>query len=244
VRRRRTDPALDDLSRWLEVGGKSPATIRTYVYHVKDFLAFCGHHKTKNADVEAWIMRRGGAPSYVTLRLAAVKSWCRFSKIPDLTEGISRPKPRRGIPRPIRDLDEKLAGMDYRAQLAAVFLSETGLRISEAYALEGSVNGVLHVHGKGGKERLVPLSPKARKALERLKGQMPNSVEWLQIQFREAGISAHALRHTAACAWVAGGADIGAVSKLLGHSSPATTMIYASYSVDRLRETVNSRGAL
>lgn len=244
-RNRPRDPDLDQFKSYLKVErGLSDRTVYTYSHWVQDWLKFSKDKRHRGNDVRAWTLWRGGAPSYVSVRLAAVRAWCVFSGTPDLTADVSRPKARKAMPRPVEDLESKLEGMEYDAKWAAIFLSETGLRLSEAYSVLQGGGGVeksqiLRVCGKGGKERLVPLTPKAQRALEKLHGKMPNSPKWLQEQCRKAGFTPHQLRHTFATRLVNAGADIGAVSKLMGHASVATTAsIYAAYGTDRLKETV------
>lgn len=151
-------------------------------------------------------------------------------------------------------------------------LYATGLRISElislpVQALQGDPR-FLVIKGKGNKERLVPLSSKAREAVQswlklRNTGKTADS-PWAfparsgtgyvarQLVARElkalaarAGIDAaclspHMLRHAFASHLLQNGADLRTVQQLLGHSDISTTQIYTHVLEERLHQLVNS----
>lgn len=157
-----------------------------------------------------------------------------------------------------------LAGLRDKAVLELFF--STGLRLSELCALDRFVDlkkGELTVRGKGGRVRLVFLSPTARAAIgaymERrtdaetplfvsiLKGKVigrmtPRAVERMLARCgTRAGIvgkklSPHTLRHCFATDLLSNGADIRSVQEMLGHASIATTQIYTHVTNKRLRE--------
>ena len=151
-------------------------------------------------------------------------------------------------------------------------LYATGLRVSELVGLPlAAVTGeaeFIIVKGKGGKERLVPLSDPARGAIdafvvlraEKL-GQADRSAflfpsrgkeghltrhrfaQLLKELTRNAGLSAahvspHTLRHAFASHLLANGADLRAVQQMLGHADISTTQIYTHVLEERMRELV------
>ncbi len=162
------------------------------------------------------------------------------------------------------DTETPLALRD-RAMLELMYAS--GLRVSELVTLKcvhvSLSDGVLHITGKGSKERLVPFGEEARSWLLRymsdgratiLGGQstdalfvtahgrgMTRQMFWLLIKKHAlaAGItsplSPHTLRHAFATHLLNHGADLRAVQMLLGHSDISTTQIYTHVARERLR---------
>ena len=153
-----------------------------------------------------------------------------------------------------------------RDQALVELLYGSGLRISEALGLNvmdvDPSSGVVRVLGKGGKERLAPLSATSMRTLERWLRTRPlllpaASVEQavfvgnrggrldrrqaariLEHLRQEAGlpqhVSPHALRHSFATHLLEGGADLRAVQELLGHARLSTTQRYTHVTLDRL----------
>jgi len=144
-----------------------------------------------------------------------------------------------------------------------------GLRASETIGLEMADvdlrEGLLRAHGKGSKERIVPLGRKAIAAISAyLRGGRPKLVpperhearlfvnfrggplsrqglyKIVQRHARVAGLagrmSPHTLRHSFATHLLAGGCDLRAVQEMLGHADIATTQVYTHLSGERLKE--------
>ncbi len=148
----------------------------------------------------------------------------------------------------------------------------TGLRVSELVALPKSAaqakSGFLHVKGKGGRERLVPLSDAARGAVLAYRNLLlelhPDAGKspWLFPADSEAGhlprqvfgrdlksiaaqaginlarISPHVLRHAFASHLLQNGADLRVVQELLGHADVSTTQIYTHVLDERMKAMV------
>ncbi len=161
---------------------------------------------------------------------------------------------------------DKPLGLRDKAMLELMYAS--GLRVSELVDLRAvrlSLNeGVVHVLGKGARERLVPFGLAAREALEAylrsarpalLKGRhsdalfvtaraaaMTRQMFWTLVRrhARVAGItqklSPHTLRHAFATHLLNHGADLRAVQMLLGHADISTTTIYTHVARERLRQ--------
>ena len=151
-----------------------------------------------------------------------------------------------------------------------------GLRISEAAGLRmGSLylrEKILRVHGKGDRQRLVPIGGEAEYWLKRyinevrpllLKSKKADDSVFISMRgsglsrksiwkrFKEicgrAGIEAkvHTLRHSFATHLLQGGADLRSVQELLGHADIATTQIYTHVENEQLRrvhDTLHPRG--
>ncbi len=146
----------------------------------------------------------------------------------------------------------------------------SGLRATELVSLPRNAvspdKPYLILSGKGGKERLVPISDKARAAVTEWRRLVPRESPWLfpsgkkhltrvrlyqllQELGAAAGIpperiSPHVLRHAFATHLLEGGADLRALQMLLGHADIATTQIYTHVDSRRLIELVNSRHPL
>jgi integrase/recombinase XerD len=215
--------------------------------------------------------------------VVAVRGLHRFAvreglAVTDAARGVRPPVPPRRLPKaiPVEDVEALLeaAGFDQtpralRDRALLEVLYGTGARISEAVGL--AVDdldldaGVVRLHGKGGKDRIVPLGGYARRAVDdylvrgrpvlvaagrgshalflnargsRLSRQSAWAV--LRSAADRAGlrvdISPHTLRHSFATHLLDGGADVRVVQELLGHASVTTTQVYTLVTVDRLRE--------
>ena len=145
-------------------------------------------------------------------------------------------------------------------------LYATGLRVSELIALPRSAAATrercLVVRGKGGRERLVPLTDLSRAAMRAHLARSPGDGRWLfpadsesghltrqafARDLKEAGtaagiradrISPHVLRHAFASHLLQNGADLRIVQELLGHADIATTQIYTHVLDERLKGMV------
>lgn len=137
-----------------------------------------------------------------------------------------------------------------------LFLYATGMRISECLNiwLDDIEDDWLRVrHGKGDKERLIPVAKEALLLLQRYLENVPFDKEqiWLnytgkplsrisafKITHKYLGVSPHVLRHSYATALILGGADLRVVQELLGHASLLTTQVYTHIQKQNLRATV------
>ena len=159
-----------------------------------------------------------------------------------------------------------------RIQCLLELLAATGLRVSElvglSYRTALAGDGFLTIKGKGGRERMVPMSDRARGFLiEYVKALKLNSTEEpkhlfpshgargqltrqhfaleLKALARAAGLDAdkvspHVLRHVFASGLLAHGADLRAVQQMLGHADISTTQIYTHVQASRLKEAVEN----
>jgi integrase/recombinase XerD len=207
-------------------------------------------------------------------------------------EGIRKDDPSGALPRPVserplpkvldhRAVDALFAEIDRRKReegdsasirMAALLelLYGSGLRATELVSLPRNAvaadKAFLILKGKGGRERLVPISDRARAAVAEWSALIPRDALWLfpsgkshlsRVRLYQllkglaaaAGVppervSPHVLRHAFATHLLEGGADLRALQMLLGHADIATTQIYTHVDSRRLVELVNSRHPL
>ncbi len=145
-------------------------------------------------------------------------------------------------------------------------LYATGLRVSELVALPRAAGATreryLFIKGKGGRERLVPLTEAARAAMAAHLAAVPEDTPWLfpadsdsghltrqafardlkavalQAGLRPDRVSPHVLRHAFASHLLQNGADLRIVQELLGHADISTTQIYTHVLDERLKAMV------
>nr|WP_274599158.1 tyrosine-type recombinase/integrase [Sphingomonas sp. CFBP 13603] len=202
----------------------------------------------------------------------------------DPGKALPRPGTARTLPKILShaDVDRLFTAIAERAardpldpndlRLSALFelLYGSGLRATELVSLPRNAvhpdRPFLILRGKGGRERLVPISDRARAAVAIWRTHVATDRLWLfpsgkghlsRIRLyqlvkaiaAEAGIppdrvSPHVLRHAFATHLLAGGADLRALQSMLGHADIATTEIYTHVDSSRLVELVNTRHPL
>ena len=162
------------------------------------------------------------------------------------------------------------ASADYRLSALIELLYGSGLRATELVALPRSAivsdKPFIIVKGKGAKERMVPISNRARQAVGTWLAFVPEKSRFLfpsraghisrirlfqiikalaaQSGLDPAKVSPHVLRHACATHLLAGGANLRALQAMLGHVDIATTQIYTHVDSSRLVELVNRRHPL
>jgi integrase/recombinase XerD len=137
-----------------------------------------------------------------------------------------------------------------------VFMYATGTRVTECLEIkeEDIQDQWLRVcHGKGDKERYIPIAQDAINALRsyqdaipfkqhsvwvNYKGEPLSRISAYKICQKYLNTSPHTLRHSYATGLILGGADLRVVQELLGHSSLLTTQIYTHIQKQNLYETV------
>ncbi|MBL8663896.1 MAG: site-specific tyrosine recombinase XerD [Candidatus Odyssella sp.] len=280
--------------------GAARNTIDSYRRDLADVESFLarrdrGIEAASTADLRDYLaaLNAGGATaSTAARRLSAMRQFFRFL----YSEGVrgddpttTIESPRRGRPLPKLLSEDEVSQLLARARakrgpeglrLTALLetLYATGMRVSELVSLPLSAVArdprYILVRGKGGKERLVPLSEPARESLngyKSVRGQFcRNGVEspylfpsrggsgyltrhrfaqLLKQLSIEAGIapakvSPHVLRHAFATHLLNRGADLRSVQQMLGHADIATTQIYTHVLDERLKSLVETHHPL
>jgi len=266
--------------------GAARNTLAAYSADLADFVAFAAarHSAPANADAQllqsymAGLGAAGLSARTAARRLSALRQFYRFLlregvRGEDPTQVLDAPKLPRALPKYLSEpeVDALLGAAKQKSPLARAALEilyATGLRVSELLSLRRAAlagdAAVLLVRGKGGKERIVPLSEAAREAAAAL----PVSGRWLfpgrnqgspmtrqgfalllkqlalDAGLDPARVSPHVLRHSFASHMLAHGADLRSLQLLLGHVDIATTQIYTHVLAERLQRLVETHHPL
>ena len=292
-----------DIELFLEMmaaAGAAPATLAAYRGDLGDCLRFAAVRKTDFRDVATDQLRRyvrglvdrGMAPATTARRLAALRQLFAFLYREGLrgdnpAAALDGPRRGRALPKSLseRQIDDLLAaagrkpgpaGRRLRALLEVLYA--TGMRVSELTALPLPAfrrdDRFLLVRGKGGKERIVPLSDRARQAvidyLEVRDSFLPGGGDspWLfpsrarrghltrqrlhqllkelaaACGLPPAALSPHVLRHAFATHLLGRGADLRSVQQMLGHADISTTQIYTHVLEARMKALVDTHHPL
>ncbi|HKM62695.1 MAG TPA: tyrosine recombinase [Acidisphaera sp.] len=256
--------------------GAARNTLAAYAADLRDAEAFAraGGATLAGADaalLRAWQASLAGASSRtVARRLSALRQFQRFLlregvRADDPTELLEAPRLGKALPKYLSEAEvDALLGAAARHPVLHAGLEvlyATGLRISELLALPRAalVRGgqVLTVRGKGGRERIVPLSEPARaaalavpegrwlipgrdarRAMTRQGFALLLKACALEAGLDPARVSPHVLRHSFASHMLARGADLRSLQTLLGHADIATTEIYTHVLSERLKRLV------
>ncbi|GAO77420.1 MULTISPECIES: tyrosine recombinase [unclassified Sphingopyxis] len=284
------------IDRFLEMmAAERGASRNTLTAYRRDLEQAAEWVKGPLADADAAVLRKlmadyqSLAASSAARKLSALRQFFAFlqgegERADNPALDIARPATRRPLPRILthahvarlfEQAGEEASGETppaaaVRMLLLLELLYGSGLRASELVSLpRRAIAGereYLIVRGKGDKERLVPLSERAREALDRWVPLLADGSTWLfpsgkahisrvrlfqmlrelaaRAGIDPAAISPHVLRHAFATHLLEGGADLRALQLMLGHADIATTEIYTHVDSRRLVELVNKRHPL
>lgn len=277
--------------RWLVARNAAPRTRRAYLTDVGQLAEWSSRHGLGPADVDHKRLRlfagvlseRGASKSTVARKLASVRSFYRhlvdrgeIAATP--ADLVATPKRDQYLPRVLKEddvaalLDSIPASTPLELRDRAIFelAYATGLRAEELTTLDtGDADfdaEELRVHGKGGKERVVPIGEQAWRSLnaylergrpllaregqngERAiflskSGRRLGTADlrrrlraWVRRAGTSPGTTPHTLRHSFATHLLEGGADLRTIQELLGHSTISTTQTYTRIESRRLRK--------
>lgn len=249
----------------------SPATISTRRSHLKQFQAFCDTVPIddltllSNQFMDKYFVHFRETHSKATTNtdkriLKVFLAWVRDYKEIDIRavpEGIKLAKEGTRTP---KFIDREIIGQvirectDEQDKLIITVFAETGIRVSELVNIKvGDIKGdQIEIHGKGDKDRLVPLTDGLARELPRFikannrnrphlylfqnprKGydrQLTTKTVWRRVkavfkELAEVDMYPHQLRHSYAVMLLLGGCDLVTIQRILGHDDINTTMIY------------------
>ena len=269
----------------------SPNTIEAYVHDLDYLINFIKGEGLAIADVRlshletfaATIHEFGVSATSQARILSGVRSFFRFLVLDgvladDPAELLESPAVGEHLPEVLttEEVDRMEASIDLskwegqRNRAIIEVLFSCGLRVSELVNLRFSdvslKDKFLRIVGKGGKERLVPISDAALREIQlwlfdrNLMNIKPGEQEYVFLNRRgahltrtmilimikrtaeEAGItktvSPHTLRHSFATALLKGGANLRAIQEMLGHENIKTTQIYTHIDITTLRDEI------
>jgi site-specific recombinase XerD len=264
-----------EIDRFLESPALSDATRRAYRVDVLEFAAWLDQRGTSLHEVDVRALAdyaaelgrarpRKLAPATIGRKLAAVRAFLRHAlgkeRVPDASFAPRRPLRLPDAPRP-EEVDSVFEAIDGKGPLAVrnrtlvELVYSAGLRSQEVVDLDlADVDfdqELVHVRGKGGKERVVPLGEEASHRLavylREVRPELARGAEnalFLSVRGRRLDTSTlrrllphpHRLRHAFATHLLEGGADLRTIQELLGHSSLSTTQMYSHVDSKRLRK--------
>ncbi len=273
--------------------GAARNTLSAYATDLGLFAAHAGRRgetpgAATDATVQGFIQAQaaaGAAPRTIARRRSALRQFFRFLateavRTDDPSAALDPPRLPRPLPKYLSEtevdalLGAAAAGKGRSGLVAAAALEilyATGLRVSELLALPRAALApdaeLLLVRGKGGRERVVPLSEAAKRAAAALmqavparaphlfpgRGRAPMTRQGFARLLKRvatgAGIEAHrvsphVLRHSFASHLLARGADLRSLQLLLGHADIATTQIYTHVLAERLARLVEAHHPL
>jgi site-specific recombinase XerD len=241
---------LEQFGRWLDERGLCVGDVDVRV--LSDYVTELGRARPRKL-----------APATIARKLAAVRSFLRFTLGPTRApDAALAPRRHRRLPETPKRAEveaalEALEGdgpLALRNRALVELVYSAGLRAAEAVGLDlADVDfdrEQLHVRGKGGKERIVPLGEEAALLLARyLHEARPELVRGAEnavfvsargrrldtSTLRRVFAHPHRLRHAFATHLLEGGADLRTIQELLGHSSLSTTQMYSHVDGRRLR---------
>jgi integrase/recombinase XerD len=286
----------DLIGRFLEMlAAEQGVAKNTLLAYQSDLMSASGllHGKLTAAEPDALVALasqwRDLANSSVARKASALRRFFAFLheegfRADNPSTALPKPAQRRPLPK-ILDKDEvdtlfavieaKLLqahpiANDYRLSALIELLYGSGLRATELVALPRNAvvsdRPFIIIKGKGDKERLIPISNRARQAVSAWLDFVPEKSRFLfpsreghisRIRLFQiikdlaahagldpAKVSPHILRHAFATHLLAGGANLRALQSMLGHADIATTQIYTHVDSSKLVELVNRRHPL
>lgn len=255
----------------LRAGNRSEGTVKLRVYHVECFEQWCaktGGHGLSSEGVAAYLGAHGWSAATRRSVRTSLGLWCAFLE----AQGVLEVNPvaklpsvivERRLPRPCPDeaIVRAVVEAEPRVRCMVMLAAEAGLRRMEIAVVQRDdfmkdlFGWSLHVHGKGRKSRVVPLTESVMSAVSRQWLDVPAFCPWLFPSSRGGHLqpirvgelvnealpgawTTHTLRHRFATRAYQGSKDLLMVQKLLGHEKPETTAMYVGMDTSESRAVV------
>ncbi len=265
--------------------GRSDKTLISYEsdLHLADNAINGGLINANNSDIQNYLSSLPDKPSSIARKASALRGFYKFLMLEKIiknnpTANLELPKRNRALPKflTVEEIELLISSagdirnsLRLRAMIELLYAS--GLRVSELCELpiSGILGNKLLIHGKGAKERLVPMHDAAIHALNKwLDARGDINSKYVFPTNSKSGhitrdgffkilkkcavlsgiapnrVSPHVLRHSFASHLLAGGANLRAIQTMLGHEDISTTQIYTHVMPEKLKETVSNHHPL
>jgi len=260
--------------------GRSQKTIDAYASDLHAVEEKIGNLlNATNDDIQNYLSNLKEKPSSIARKASCLRTFYKFLMLEKIisknpTANLELPKRNRALPKYLSPEEIELLisssgdiKTSVRLRCMIELLYASGLRVSELCELPMSANlgDKLLIHGKGAKERLVPMHAEAQQALQKwldMRGDVDSKYVFptnssmghitrdgffkilkkcaILAGIEPERVSPHVLRHSFASHLLAGGANLRIIQTILGHEDISTTQIYTHVLPEKLRETVES----
>ena len=265
--------------------GRSLKTLQSYESDLRlaDSAISGGLLSASASDIQQYLSSLPDKPSSIARKASALRGFYKFLMLEKIitsnpTTNLELPKRNRTLPKYLSteeiDLLISSAGdvrNSTRLRAMIELLYASGLRVSELceLPLTGVLGDRLLIHGKGAKERLVPMHDGAINALNKwlaLRGASDSKYVFpsngksghitrdgffkilkkcaILAGIEPSRVTPHVLRHSFASHLLAGGANLRAIQTMLGHEDILTTQIYTHVMPEKLTEIVETHHPL
>ena len=265
--------------------GRSEKTLISYESDLRlaDSVIPGGLMSASASDIQSYLSSLPDKPSSIARKASALRGFYKFLMLEKIirtnpTTNLELPKRSRTLPKflSVEEIELLISSAgdiknSIRLRAMIELLYASGLRVSELCELPitGILGDKLLIHGKGAKERLVPMHEAAIHALNKwldARGDIDSKYVFpsggktghitrdgffkiLKKCAVLAGIdpnrvSPHVLRHSFASHLLAGGANLRAIQTMLGHEDISTTQIYTHVLPEHLCETIENHHPL
>lgn len=260
--------------------GRSQKTLLAYASDLRAAQNEIGDLlKATDSDIQKYLSNLDEKPSSIARKASSLRTFYKFLMIEKIigknpTSNLELPKRGRSLPKYLSPEEIELlisSSGDIktatRLRCMIELLYASGLRVSELCELPMTANlgDRLLIHGKGAKERLVPMHEGAQHALHKwleARGDIDSKYIFptnsasghitrdgffkilkkcaVLAGIEPSRVTPHVLRHSFASHLLAGGANLRIIQTMLGHEDISTTQIYTHVMPEKLRETIES----